>query len=102
MEAIATPQHLFQLPGLPAATKHLIHISLTHTSATDPDVPVVQARRGFEASWIDNLTEINGEGAKEELRAFLAQLNITHFDAGSDTEEDERKEGDSLLDGADE
>ena len=66
------------------------------------DVPAVQARRGFEASWIDNLTEINGEGAKEELRTFLAQLNTMYFDAGSDTEEDERKEGDSLLDGADE
>ena len=66
------------------------------------DVPAVQARRGFEASWLDNLTEINGEGAKEELLVFLAQLNTTNYDAGSDTEEEERNEGDPLLEGADE
>ena len=67
------------------------------------DVPVVQARKSFESSWADNLLEINGEAAREELRSFLAQLNTTNYDVGSDTEEDEgRNEGDSLLDGADE
>ena len=67
------------------------------------DVPAVQARKSFESSWADNLLEINGEAAREELRSFLAQLNTTNYDVGSDTEEDEgRNEGDSLLDGADE